>query len=122
MTALVTFCTRKFDLKLSDPKSFKNNRHRARYVTYLGRACGVITKPSEYQQRSDYVDFNEWRVELWVQTEFNGPRAVQLFKQRFTTAEKAAMFLKENVMVITAVFDLWHPAENPWEKYNGVTQ
>ena len=122
MAALITFCTRKFDLKVGDSGSFEKNRHRSRYITYRGKACGVMMQPNEYLQCADYVEFNEWRIELWVHSSAGGkgPQAIQLFKQRFLTAEKAVQFLKENAEPILAIFDLWHPAENPWEKYSGV--
>jgi len=113
-----TFCTRKVDLKVGDSSVYKKNCDRTRYITYMGKACGVIIKPNEYLQHSDYVQFNEWRIELWVHSEFNGPRALQLFKQRFLTANKAAAFLRDNATSILAIFDLWHPSENPWEKYS----
>ena len=117
-----TFCTRKFDLLPGDSKVYYKNKDRSRYVTYLGRACGVITHINAHAQKMDYVSFSEWRIELWIQSEHDGPRAFQLFKQRFRTAGDAAEFLKENASMLTAIFDLWHPAENPWEKYNGITK
>lgn len=120
MPALNTFCTRKFDLTPGESGSFQKNRHRSRYITYMGKACGVLIQPNALLQHSDYVQFDEWRIELWVHSEHDGPRTFQLFKQRFMTPEKAVMFLKENADSILAIFELWHPAENPWEKYSGI--
>lgn len=122
MAADITFCTRKFDLRPGESRSFNKNRDRSRYITYLGKACGVLTQPKAYSQSMGYVEFSEWRIELWIHTEHDGPRAFQIFKQRFVTPEKAAEFLKDNVKPITAIFDLWHPAENPWEKYSGISR